>query len=78
MGRKLDEARKIVSELSPEDREILSGELAYAVREADPEIEKAWTVEAERRAQEILEGKAELVDGEAVMERIRLKIHGKV
>ena len=78
MGRKLDEARKIVSELSPEDREILSGELAYAVREADPVIEKAWTVEAERRAQEILEGKAELVDGEAVMERIRLKIHGKV
>jgi len=78
MGRTLAEARKIVSELSLEDKEILSGELANEVRKVDPEIEKAWTIEAESRAQEILEGTAELVDGETVMERLRLKVHGKV
>jgi hypothetical protein len=78
MGRTLAEARKIVSELSLEDREILSGELVYEVRKADPEIEKAWTIEAEKRAQEIIDGKAELADGETVMERMRLKVHGKV
>ena len=78
MGKTLAEARKIVSELSLEDKEILSGELVYEVRKVDPEIEKAWTIEAERRAQEIIDGKAELVDGETVMERMRLKVHGKV
>ena len=78
MARTLEEARKIVSELSLDDKEILSGELIHEVKKADPEIENAWAAEAEKRAQEIIEGKAELVDGETVMERMRLKVHGKV
>lgn len=78
MAKTLEEARKMLSELSPADREILSGELVHEIKRVDPEIEQAWTAEAEKRAQEILDGKADLVDGETVMERMRRKVHDKI
>lgn len=78
MAKTLEEVRKILSELSPEDREILSGELVHEVKSWDAEIEEARTAEAEKRAREILDGKAELLDGETVMERMRRKVHDKV
>jgi len=78
MGRTLAEARKIVGELSLEDKEILSGELVYEVRKADLEIEKAWTEEAERRWKEIEEGKVETIPGDQVLAEARRRLREKV
>jgi len=38
-------------------------------------IDALWAEEAERRAREIDEGKAETIDGELVMERLRARFH---
>jgi putative addiction module component (TIGR02574 family) len=75
MARTLAEARKLISELSPEDKEILSIELAYEIREVDPEIEKAWLAEAKRRWKEFEDGKVKGVPGEEVFGRIRQRLH---
>lgn len=40
MARTLDEARQIVNELSPEDKEILAIELGLEMKEVDPEVKK--------------------------------------
>jgi hypothetical protein len=39
--------------------------------DADPEIQQAWAVEAERRDAEIDAGKVALASGPAVVERLR-------
>ena len=39
--------------------------------DADPEIQQAWAVEAERRDADIDSGKVALVSGEAVVARLR-------
>ena len=40
---------------------------------SQPEIERAWAEEAERRVAEIDRGKVELIPGEKVFEKIRQK-----
>lgn len=42
--------------------------------EADPEIQEAWALEAERRDVEIEEGKVKLVPGEEVLARLRAEL----
>jgi putative addiction module component (TIGR02574 family) len=42
--------------------------------EADPEIQRAWELEAERRDAEVEEGKVKLVPGEEVLARLRAEL----
>ncbi len=74
MARKLDEARQIVNELSPEDKEILAIELGLEMKEVDPEVKKAWLAEARRRWKEFEDGKVEGIPAEEVFKRIRQKL----
>lgn len=74
MARTLDEARQIVNELSPEDKEILAIELGLELKEVDPEVKKAWLAEAGRRWKEFEDGKVEGIPAEEVFKRIRQKL----
>ncbi len=52
-----DRLQKLIAELqslTPEEREVLSTELVVA----DPEAGKLWGEEIERRAQQVLDGRA--------------------
>lgn len=42
--------------------------------EADPDIQEAWALEAERRDTEVEEGKAALVPGEEILARLRAEL----
>ena len=75
MARTLEEARQVVNELSPKDRELLTIELGFEMEKIDPEIEKAWIEEAKRRWKEFEEGKVEGIPAEKVFARIRQKLH---
>lgn len=77
MGKSLEEARKIISELSPEDREILTIELGLEMEKVDPEIEKAWIEEAERRWQDFQSGKVKGIPAEEVFEEIERELNEK-
>ena len=61
MARTLDEAVKIVKELSEADREAL---LQKLIDESDPvesDIEKTWVEESRSRLQAMRDGKLELI-----------------
>lgn len=76
MGKStLQEARKVVSELSLEEKEILSGELIHEVKKSAPGLEKAWSLEAERRWKEIEEGKVNTIPGDQVLAEARKRLH---
>jgi hypothetical protein len=54
MASTLEEARKVVMELSDEDRQVLAEEIMLA--RWDPEWRDAWAAEAERRYQRMISG----------------------
>ncbi len=66
---------KLASEalsLSAQDRAELAEKMVESlVERPDPEIERAWALEAERRLDEIRSGKVELIPGEEAMAKIR-------
>ncbi|WP_043320829.1 addiction module protein [Corallococcus coralloides] len=63
----VDELIAQVLQLSPEDR----ARLVREVSDADaPDIEASWGEEVSRRAQEVLDGTAELLDWDDVKKRI--------
>jgi putative addiction module component (TIGR02574 family) len=78
MARTLEEARKIISELSPEDREILYLDLSSEIDRETTEHEKAWQKEIERRVEEVKSGTAVLYDGDEVMAEVRALIDEKI
>ena len=58
--------------LPPEARALLADQLLASLDgENQKEIDAAWGEEAERRIQEIREGKVETIDGELVMKELR-------
>ncbi len=57
--------------LSPDDLAELVDDLLVCLHEADPQIEMAWLEEAERRWQDVVSGKAELIDADTVFTDIR-------
>ena len=58
--------------LPPESRAMLVGHLLESLDAKDQaQIDALWTKEAERRDQEIEEGKVRPIPGEEVMERLR-------
>lgn len=62
MGASLEEARRIISELSPEDRQKLLDQLT-AEKLAN---EEAWLKEAEKRWEEVEQGRVESISGSSV------------
>lgn len=71
----LEEARKVVNALSPDDREILAIELSLEMGKGDPEIEKSWLEEADRRWQEIENGSVKTIPGHVVRSEVRALIN---
>jgi putative addiction module component (TIGR02574 family) len=58
--------------LPPEERAMLADQLLESLDSPNQEeIDAVWAIEIEKRIREIDEGKVELIDGEAVMQRLR-------
>jgi putative addiction module component (TIGR02574 family) len=69
MPNTLDEARKVVMELSDEDRQVLAEEIMQARWE--PAWRDAWAAEIERRVKQMEDGTAELIPAEEVVGDVR-------
>lgn len=75
MSNILAEIEEKVRALSPEDRLELIGKLiADLDGPPDTDVERAWTAEAKRRHQEIIEGKVQTIPGEQVFEHLRSRL----
>jgi putative addiction module component (TIGR02574 family) len=69
------ELRDELLHLSPEERQELADELYESLDESrDPEWERAWAAEIERRVQDVAEGRVELLDADAVHADLRAEL----
>jgi putative addiction module component (TIGR02574 family) len=76
MGHSLPEIEKDALGLSPEDRARLAVRLISSLEESadsPDEIEKLWMAEAERRFQELRDGRVEGVPAQEVFAELRKK-----
>lgn len=72
MALTLAEIEIAARKLSVDDRMLLAEKLMISVHsETDPEVEKAWAREAERRMQGIENGKVKTRDGYEVLKEAR-------
>ena len=72
MSENFDEILSAALSLSPGARAMLAGQLLESLdRENQKRIDAIWGEEAERRMQEIRDGKVQAIDGELVMRRLR-------
>ena len=77
MSRTYEEVRDEAMSLNPEERSSLAEDLWDSNRTAEElEIDRAWTVEVERRVAEIDAGLGTLIPGEDVIRELRAK-YGK-
>ena len=64
-------------ELDEEDRALLAGLLLESIEsEPEPDVEKAWAAEIQRRVSLLDDGKAELIPWEEVKRRVHAKLEG--
>ena len=64
-------------ELGEEDRALLAGLLLESIEsEPEPDVEKAWAIEIERRVNLLDDGKAELIPWEEVKRQVHAKLAG--
>ena len=75
-GRIRPELRDELSHLSFEERQELADELYESLDDAaqDPEWERAWAAEVERRVQDVVDGRVELLDADEVHESLRAEL----
>lgn len=74
MSIAIEEVRAKIRELSIEDKaELLRALIAELDGPADEGVERAWLVEAQRRHQEIVDGKVQPIPGDQVFERLRAR-----
>lgn len=77
----LDSVEEILSAalaLPPSARAMIADHLLQSLDEPNQkEIDEAWAKEAERRMQEIREGRVETIDSESVMEELRSRFNSK-
>lgn len=66
MAKTLEEAERIVKELSEADRETLLQKLIEETDPVDSEIEKAWIEESRNRLKAMREGALDLIDEDEV------------
>jgi len=77
MSQTYEEARDKAMALNPEERSILAEALWDSNRTAEElEIDRAWSIEVERRVAEIDAGIGQLIPGEDVIHELRAK-YGK-
>lgn len=75
MARAIADIRKEIQSLSEEERdELLRTLVADLDSPADPNVEKAWLEEAQRRYRELVEGKVRGVPGHLVFDRLRSRL----
>lgn len=75
MARAVPDIYKDIQALSDSEKEdLLRALVADLDAPADPEVEKAWLEEAQRRYQELAEGKVKGVPGHLVFERLRSRL----
>ena len=76
MTRALSEIYTDIQKLSDsEKRDLIRALVAELDAHADHEVEKAWLKEAQRRHQELVEGKVKGVPGPIVFERLRSRLN---
>ena len=73
MSSTLEVLEAEVLKLSPSERSRLLERLIVSLDE-DVEIEKAWTVEADRREAELDSGSVTAISGDQMMERLRARL----
>lgn len=74
MSANFDDVLSAALSLSPGARAMLADHLLESLDKADQqEIDAAWADEAERRMQEIRNGKVQTIDGEQVMRELRAR-----
>jgi hypothetical protein len=67
-----------IRNLPPEDQaELLDELLVLTHREPDPEIEKAWAAEIEKRISAVERGEVELFDADEVLTEARERLRKK-
>jgi putative addiction module component (TIGR02574 family) len=61
--------------LAPDQQaELIRGLIAEWDSPADPDVERAWLEEAQRRYREIVEGKMQAIPAEQVFEKLRRRL----
>ena len=74
MAANFDDIMKDALSLPPGARAMLADQLLVSLDwEQQKEIDDAWAEEAERRMQEIRDGKVQTIDGEQVMRELRAR-----
>jgi len=74
MAANFDDIMKDALNLPPGARAMLADHLLESLDwEQQKEIDAAWGEEAERRMQEIRDGKVQTIDGEQVMQELRAR-----
>jgi putative addiction module component (TIGR02574 family) len=74
MSENFDEILSAALALSPGARAMLADHLLESLnRENQKRIDAVWAEEAERRMQEIRDGKVQTIDGEQVMSELRAR-----
>lgn len=77
MARLIEEIETDIRALSGEEkRELLRALIAELDTPADPDVEKAWLEESQRRYRELVEGKVKGIPGPLVFERLRSRLRG--
>lgn len=77
MARAIADIEKDIRALSADERrELLRGLISELDTPADPDVERAWLEEAQRRYRELAEGRVEGVPGRLVFERLRSCLNG--
>jgi len=70
-----DDVMKRAMKLDADDRSIIAHALLDSIREpVDPEIERAWIEEAQRRYEAYKRGEIESVDGEQALREIEAEL----
>jgi putative addiction module component (TIGR02574 family) len=71
MNERVKHLREEIRNLSPEERAELVDELILDYGEPDPEIEKAWVEEAERRIDALNRGETQAISARKIFTRHR-------
>lgn len=75
MARAVSEIYQDIQALSASEKdELLRTLVAELDAPADPEVEKAWLEEAQKRYQDIVGGKVKGIPGNVVLERLRSRV----
>jgi putative addiction module component (TIGR02574 family) len=77
MGKTLMEIENDIKELTISDKEILAHKLFEEIESINPDNEKAWANESERRLQELIDGKVKGIPAEEVFAELRQALNEK-